>query len=69
MAVNPSKTKALVISRSRTKYPEFPGLYLYGAPVKVVQELKLLGIILDSQLTFEVWDGQKWSLDPIGHSA
>ena len=53
MEVNPSKTKALVISHSRTKYPEFPGLYLNGAPVKVVQELKLLGIILDSKLTFE----------------
>ena len=53
MAVNPSKTKALVTSRSRTKSPEFPGLYLNGAPVKVVQELKLLGIILDSKLTFE----------------
>ena len=53
MEVNPSKTKALVISRSRTKYPEFPGLYLNGAPVEVVRELKLLGIILDSKLTFE----------------
>ena len=53
MEVNPSKTKALVISRSRTKYPEFPGLYLNGAPVEVVRELKLLGIILDRKLTFE----------------
>ena len=26
MEVNPSETKALVISRSRIKYPEFPGL-------------------------------------------
>ena len=53
MEVNPGKTKALIISRSRTIYPVFPGLVLNGVPVDVVPEMKLLGIILDSKLTFE----------------
>lgn len=53
MEVNPGKTKALIISRSRTIYPVFPGLVLNGVPVDVVPEMKLLGILLDSKLTFE----------------
>ena len=53
MSVNPSKTKAIIISRSRTAYPVFPRLVLNGTTVKVVQELKLLGIILDCKLTYE----------------
>jgi hypothetical protein len=53
MAVNPDKTKALIISRSRTVYPAFPDLVLGGAIVEIVPELKLLGILLDSKLTFE----------------
>jgi len=53
MAVNPDKTKALIISRSRTVYPAFPDLVLGGAIVEIVHELKLLGILLDSKLTFE----------------
>ena len=53
MQVNPDKTKALIISRSRTIYPVFPGLVLNGVPVDIVPEMKLLGIILDSKLSFE----------------
>ena len=53
MAVNPDKTKVLIISQSRTTYPSFPGLGLNGTPVKIVQELKLMGIILDSKYRFE----------------
>lgn len=53
MQVNPIKTKALIISRSRTIYPVFPGLVLNGVPVGIVPELKLLGIVLDSKLSFE----------------
>ena len=53
MQVNPDKTKALIISRSRTIHPVFPGLVLNGVPVDIVPEMKLLGIILDSKLSFE----------------
>ena len=51
-----SITNALVISHSRTKYAWIsgfmPGLW-FADPVKVVQELKLLGIISDS--TAHIW--------------
>merc|ERR1712055_742922 len=53
MLVNPSKTKAMVISRSRTNAPPYPDLILNGTVVDVVKELRVLGVVLESKLTFE----------------
>ena len=53
MLVNPSKTRGMLISRSRTVDPLFPVLVIGGSVVEIVTELKVLGVILDSKLMFE----------------
>ena len=53
MLINPSKTRGVLISCSRTVEPLFPNLVIYGSVVEMVTELKILGVILDSKLTFE----------------
>ena len=53
MLVNPMKTKALMISRSRTLAPIFPNLVLDGTVVERVTELKVLSVVLDLKLSFE----------------
>ena len=53
MQINPSKTKGMVISRSRTRYPSFPDFVLDGEIVQVVDKLMVLGVLIDSKLTFE----------------
>ena len=53
MLVNPSKTTGMLISRSRTVEPLFPDLLIDGSVVEMVSELKIMGVILDSKLSFE----------------
>ena len=53
MMVNPSKTRGMLISRSRTVEPLFPDLVIDGSMAEMVCELKIFGVILDSKLTFE----------------
>ena len=53
MLVNPSKTRGMLISRSLTVELLFPDLVIDGSVVEMVSELKILGVILDSKLTFE----------------
>ena len=53
MKLNPSKSKEMIASRSRTQYPQHPNLSINGALIDQVDELKLLGVTLDSKLTFE----------------
>ena len=53
MLVNPIKTKALVNFRSRTLAPIFPYLVFDGTVVEKVTELKVLGVVLDTELSFE----------------
>ena len=53
MLVNPSKTRGMLISRSRTVEPLFPDLLIDGSVVEMVSELKILGVIIDSKLSFE----------------
>ena len=57
MLINPSKTKGMLISRSRTVELLFPDLVIDGSVVEMVSELKILGVILDSKLTFEMQVG------------
>ena len=53
MLVNTSKTRGMLNSRSRTVEPLFPDLVIDGSVAEMVSELKILGVILDSKLTFE----------------
>ena len=43
----------MLISRSRTVEPLFPDLLIDGSVVEMVSELKILGVIIDSKLSFE----------------
>ena len=54
MLVNPSNTRRMLISHSRTFEPLFADLVIDGSVVEMVSELKILGVILDySKLMFE----------------
>ena len=53
MLVNPSKTRGKLISRSCRVEPLFPDLVIDGSVVLMASELEILGVILDSKLTFE----------------
>ena len=54
MKLNPSKSKDLIVSRSRSNLPVHPVLSIDGILIDRVDNLKLLGVLLDSKLTFEV---------------
>ena len=53
MLINSTKTYGMMISRSRTAWQTFPDLYVGGSIVKMVGELKILGAVMDFNLTFE----------------
>ena len=51
--LNPIKTKALVVSRSRTVNPPHGDLVLSGVYIRASPNLDILGMKFDSKLTFE----------------
>ena len=53
MKLNPNKSKEMIVSRSRTSIPEHSYLLINGIIINRVDQLKLLGVTLDSKLTFE----------------
>ena len=53
MKLNPNKTQAIFFSRSRTVNPPHPPLVVDGQILKLNDSMKILGITLDSKLTFE----------------
>ena len=53
MLINPSKTRGMLISRSPTVGTLFPDLVIDSFVVDMVSELKILGVILDSNLIIE----------------
>lgn len=52
MRLNPNKTKDLIISRSRTINPAHPPLSINGTLINTTNQIRLLGVTLDSKLTF-----------------
>ena len=54
MRLNPKKTKSMVVSPSQTIAPDYGDLTLGGAELVEVKGLRILGVILDSKLTFEI---------------
>ena len=53
MMLNLSKTKAMLMSRSRTQHPPHPDISIGNIVLENVNELHILGMTLDTKLTFE----------------
>ena len=53
MILNPNKTKALVISRSRTVNHPHGNLVLSGVSIRASPNLDIIGVKFDSKRTFE----------------
>ena len=53
MKLNASKTKTIIVSRTRTMHPHSPPLTIDGTVQKESDDLDILGVTFDSKLTFE----------------
>ena len=53
MKLNASKSKTMIVSRSRTIHPQSPPLTIDGTVLKDSDDLDILGVTFDSKLTFE----------------
>ena len=53
MRLNPKKTKSKVVSRSLTNTPGYGDLTFGGAELEELKSLRILGVALASNLTFE----------------
>ena len=53
MKLNASKTKTMIVSRSRTMHPQSPTLTIGGTVLKESDDLVILGVTFDSKMTFE----------------
>ena len=51
MKLNASKTKTMIVSRSRTMHPQSPALTIGGTGLKESDDLVILGVIFDSKMT------------------
>ena len=51
--MNASKTKTMIVSRSRTVHPRLTPLTLDGTPLKESADLVILGVTFDAKITFE----------------
>ena len=52
MKLNASKTKTMLVSRSRTMHPQSPPLTIGGTVLKESDDL-ILGVTFDSKMTFQ----------------
>ena len=53
MKLNASKTKTIIVSRSRTMHPQSPALTIGGTVLKESDDFVILGVTFDSKMTFE----------------
>ena len=53
MKLNSSKTKTMIVSRSRIMHPLSPPLTIGGTALEEFDDLVILGVSFDSKLTFE----------------
>ena len=53
MKLNASKTKTMIVSRSRTTHPQSPPLTIGGTVLKESDVLVISGVTFDSKFTFE----------------
>ena len=49
MKLDASKTKTIIVSRSRTMHPQSPALTIGGTVLKESHDLVILGVIFDFQ--------------------
>ena len=54
MKLNASKTKTMIVSRSRTMHLQPPPLTIDGTVLKESVDLNIFGVTFDSKLTFEM---------------
>ena len=53
MKLNATKTKTMIVSRSRTVHPQSPPLTIGGTVLKESDDLVILGVTFDSKMSFE----------------
>ena len=53
MKLNASKTKTMIVPRSRTMHPQSPPLTIGGTVLKESDDHVILGMTFDSKMTFE----------------
>ena len=53
MRFNATKTKTMIVSRSRTMHPQSPPLTIGRTVLKESDDLVILGVKFDSKITFE----------------
>ena len=53
MKLNASKTETMIVSKSRTMHPLSPLLTIVGTVLKESDNLDILGVTFDSNMTFE----------------
>ena len=53
MKLNASKTKTMIVSRSRTVHPQLTRLTLDGTVLKDSADLVILGVTFDAKMAFE----------------
>lgn len=53
MKLNPQKTQSMIVSRSRTPYPQHPDLHIDNTMLSTCNYFKILGVTFDNKLTFE----------------
>ena len=53
MKLRASKTKTMIVSRSRTMHPQSPPLTIGETVLKESDDLVILGVTFDSKMTFE----------------
>ena len=53
MKMSASKTKTMIVSRSRTMHPQSPPLIIGGTVLKESDHLVNLGVTFDSKMTFQ----------------
>ena len=51
--MNASKTKTMIVSRSRTMNPQLPALTIVGTVLKESDDLVILGVTFESKITSE----------------
>ena len=54
MKLNASKTKTMIVSRSRTMHPKLSSLTIGGTVLKESDDLVIFGMTFDSKMTFEM---------------
>ena len=55
MKLNASKTKTMIVSRSRTMHPQSPALTIGRTELNESDDLVILGVTFDSKMTFEYY--------------